>query len=1267
MAQLVFSAAGQTLGSSLLPNGISILGQQVSGAAIGQFVGSVAGAAVDSYLFAPRLEGPRVKDVHVTESREGASLPKVFGRIRVGGNVIWAAQFKEHKKKEGGGKGGPSQTTYSYSLSFAVGLCEGEISTVTRIWANGSEMDLSNVNWRVYKGSADQSPDALIESIEGIAPAYRGLAYIVFEDLPLDDYGMRMPQLSFEVVRPAARKSSDIPRLEDAVTSVNLIPGSGEFAYATQIVRRIIADGEETPENMHNGAGNSNFVASVDQLLDELPNVKHVNLIVGWFGSDLRCGECFVKPGVEISEKETSPLLWNVAGVERNVAYLISQDEEGRANYGGTPDDESVIQAISDLKSRGVAVTLYPFLFMDIPPDNGLADPYGADEQAVFPWRGRITCLPESDVTEAAGNEVDAFFGDVTAHDFQPNGYGGPDEWRYNRFILHYADLVQRAGGVHAFLIGAEMVGLSRIRSARGVYPAALHFKGLAAEVRSMLGNDCKISYAADWTEYGSYVPDDGKNDTDFPLDELWASPDIDFVGVDWYPPMSDWREIDGHADMEAGWRYLHDPQYLASNIEGGEGYDWYYAGDDDRANQVRTPINDGGYGEHWTYRQKDIRNWQANVHTPRQNGVKQSSPTAWVPASKPIRFVEFGCSAVDMGTNQPNVFYDPKSSENAFPHYSSGRRDDVIQRRALEAFCEYWKDDPLLDQHGISIWAWDARPFPAWPTRSDIWGDGDNWNYGHWLNGRVGLALLSDVITDLGKTVDIGIDTKALNGLVTGFVVDNPMSIRDAIEPLKLAYKIECVEDEDLLLFGNQNQSSLELDIETEVAENGRLNCDRKSMEASEKGVRLRYIDAEKNYLPSVALSMVQQNSDLRDVSLPLVLDDGQASGIADDLRQQAIILNESARFSLSLKQAELDCGDRVHLGEEQAIWRVDQRVEGQSIEYRVSRTNGQGLPSLAGTIPPKGDEPIYAGAPFIGVIDGPPLPDQENDTRPLIYGHSKPWGGQVDIQFGAAAELLSVRGSLIQPSVTGRLTSSLSSGSNGRWFNQSFDVKLDSGTLESASTLAVLNGQNALLVETEIGWELLQFRDAELIGEQLYRVGHLLRALQGTDKPATQGANIGSRVLLLDQDVARADLKENEVGLDLLWKARSVGSRIEATRSGEFVWQQRALKQWPPVHLHAEEKNGNIEISWIRRSRIGSDSWGEAEPEMETDESYQLSVFINGALVRQWETIYPHFTYDSSSIVEDLPNGGEIHIGVKQLGKKGLFGQEARTSVII
>jgi hypothetical protein len=66
---------------------------------------------------------------------------------------------------------------------------------------------------------------------------------------------------------------------------------------------------------------------------------------------------------------------------------------------------------------------------------------------------------------------------------------------------------------------------------------------------------------------------------------------------------------------------------------------------------------------------------------------VESRTPTAWAPQSKPVWFTELGCR----GTNQPNVFFDPKSSESFIPHFSRGWRDDTIQRAYLEATYLGW------------------------------------------------------------------------------------------------------------------------------------------------------------------------------------------------------------------------------------------------------------------------------------------------------------------------------------------------------------------------------------------------------------------------------------------------------------------------------------------------------------------------------------------------------------------------------------------------
>jgi hypothetical protein len=324
-------------------------------------------------------------------------------------------------------------------------------------------------------------------------------------------------------------------------------------------------------------------------------------------------------------------------------------------------------------------VTLYPFVMMDIAADNALADPWtGAAAQPAYPWRGRIVCDPapgqagSPDGTSVAGSQVDAFFS------------GGPDGWTYRNMILHYASLAVDAGGVDAFLIGSELTALTRVRSASGVYPAVNALATLAVDVKAVVGAGTIVTYGADWTEYGAHVVDAGANEVRFPLDALWSSPAIDAIGIDYYAPLADWRDGGGHRDAAlTDGPYRVD--YLSGNLAAGEAYDWFYADQAARDTQARTPITDA-LGKPWLFRQKDIWNFWSQPHYERVGGVELTSPTTWVPQSKPVWLTEIGCQAVNKGSNQPSVFPDPKSSESGLPHYSDGTRDDLIQRRYLEA-----------------------------------------------------------------------------------------------------------------------------------------------------------------------------------------------------------------------------------------------------------------------------------------------------------------------------------------------------------------------------------------------------------------------------------------------------------------------------------------------------------------------------------------------------------------------------------------------------
>jgi hypothetical protein len=176
---------------------------------VGGAVGAVLGQAIDQRIFAPKARhGPRLGDLAVQTSSYGSQLPKLFGTMRVAGTVIWATDLIETRTSSGGGKGRPKTIGYSYAANFAVALSSRPVGAVRRIWADGKLLRGAGGDFktgvgafRLYGGGEDQPVDPLIASAEGIGlcPAYRGIAYAVFEELQLEDYGNRIPSLTFEV------------------------------------------------------------------------------------------------------------------------------------------------------------------------------------------------------------------------------------------------------------------------------------------------------------------------------------------------------------------------------------------------------------------------------------------------------------------------------------------------------------------------------------------------------------------------------------------------------------------------------------------------------------------------------------------------------------------------------------------------------------------------------------------------------------------------------------------------------------------------------------------------------------------------------------------------------------------------------------------------------------------------------------------------------------------------------------------------------------
>ncbi|MGD9917899.1 MAG: glycoside hydrolase/phage tail family protein [Paenirhodobacter sp.] len=1304
MATILLSAAGAAIGGGF---GGTVLG--LSGAVIGRAVGATLGRAIDQRLLgvgSQKVETGRVERLRLTSASEGEAVGRLWGRVRVAGQVIWATRFFETKKKKKTGKGTPraTVTSYSYSVSLALALCEGEILRVGRIWADGVEIEPDSVNMRVYTGSESQLPDPKIEAVEGTgeAPAYRGIAYVVFEDLALEAYGNRVPQFSFEVERAAQGDLvEDYSDLTSAVQAVALIPGTGEYALATTAVYQVEASALEPVEvsglsgiaalvtqqqtgtlvNQNAPGGMTDFTLALKTLDEELPLCGAASLVVSWFGSDLRCGSCAVQPRVADTTVDGKNMRWQVSGATRDTVSEVPR-VEGNSVYGGTPADAAVIEAITALRAAGKAVTFYPFILMEQVAGNGLPDPYGRTEQPPLPWRGRITLSlapgqdGSPDGTAAAATQVAAFFGAAQPGDFTvADGlvtYSGPEEWSMRRFILHYAHLCALAGGVDAFCIGTEMVALNQIRGAGNSFPAVAAFRQLAAEVKAILGTGCKVGYAADWSEYAGYAP--GNGDRFFHLDPLWADENVDFIGIDNYMPLSDWR--DGEAHLDAGWGSIYDLDYLSANIEGGELYDWYYAAEEHRAAQIRTPITDGDHDEPWIWRVKDIRSFWENEHHERIGGVRSAGRTDWVPGSKPVWFTEFGCAAIDKGTNQPNKFLDPKSSESSLPYYSDGRRDEFMQMQYLRAMVRYWSDpahNPVSELYGAEmidmsrahVWAWDTRPYPAFPMLDEIWSDADNYARGHWISGRAASQPLAAVAQEICGAAGLeAIDVSGLYGLARGYALSGGETGRAALQALMLAYGFEVLEREGKLMFRMRDgRVDATLDLTQLAQAEGEAAVETtRAAEAEIAGrVRMTYVEAERDFETRAVEAVFpdEEGGAAAGSELALTLTRAEAQGIVERWLAEARVARDGAKFTLPPSLGYLGAGDVVALQTEEGMrrYRIDRIEEAEALSVEAVRVEPGVYVASDEAEERVVPRPFAAPVPVVPVfLDLPLMTGEEDPYAPHLAVTASPWPGTVAVYSSIEDAGYTLNSTLVGRAVIGVTKTPLVAAPTGLWDRgEPLRVRMTGGDLESASALRVLGGANLMAIGdgSSDNWELFQFAQATPVETGLWDLSLRLRGQLGTDALMPAVWPEGSTVVLIDEAPEQILMPASARGLARHYR---IGSALRSYDDPSYVHLTEAfsgvgLRPLSPCHLKLTTVPGAWGLSWMRRTRIDGDSWeGYDVPLGETEERYVVRVLEGTAVRREDYVTTPEWIYTAGQKSAD-GIAGDFAIWVAQV----------------
>ena len=155
-----------------------------------------------------------------------------------------------------------------------------------------------------------------------------------------------------------------------------------------------------------------------------------------------------------------------------------------------------------------------------------------------------------------------------------------------------------------------------------------------------------------------------------------------------------------------------------------------------------------------------------------------------------------------------------------------------------------------------------------------------------------------------------------------------------------------------------------------------------------------------------------------------------------------------------------------------------------------------------------------------------------------------------------GADPGSLTSRGDIPEPAVVGRLVGGLANGPLHRWDTvNTLEVRIEGRAPESLPMSAVLAGGNAVAVETVMGWEVIQFRTAEFVGAEVWKLSGLLRGQQGTEMAMKAGAEAGAIAVFLDAGLVRVSSPPAERGLPLIWRPAALGPARSSSRQQVFM----------------------------------------------------------------------------------------------------------------
>lgn len=1244
----------------------------VAGGIIGAFfgapqIGFALGSLLGGVLFPPKLPtnyGPRLNDKQIMSGAEGEPIPWGYGGFRIAGNVIWAMPMKEITTKTSqSAKGGPSQTsiTYTYVASFAVAFCEGP-ATITRIWAdskliydvtgkgavaigtgitNNGQAQTTRIAPLVYPGDALQMPDPSIQADKGIpnTPAFRGLCYVVFNEFPLADFGNRIPNIRAEV-----SSGTLLQYVKDTYPSVG-IPDQQDggvrtaepvYVNATQRLAYIFDQQGESVEVIDLNADATQpvnpWVATTamavgDQRLDSNGQVETVVSL----GGDHKTGgtaPTWTSGGFGVITIDHNVTWMNVGPGPNAVVVLrkgafnaalgTAQPDSLSFNrflpYAGGVDTAGYIWGTAVYSLAGqfhdYAIRFDPITFNLVSAIH-LGINSGSNS---LPANMNFVKIGDTDfvyfTNRSAGGDL--FIADVRQSNFkrigwEPAGYAfaGPglggwptvDPSTGDAYLIAWG----AAGQVH--ITDVEISGSNAIYTYSGLDHGNLPIVGQngVGEIIQFqfcgTGNNVTARMTAITSDFG------GGGTITVPLTTQIAGPTSD--------PASSGNSTGGAFTLT---RVTRDGAVQSFFYVGdstlGKGEACLFDTSDNSVIIFSGRDGGGTYGTDSTIWKVDSRTGNVLATTSGTTHFRNGDMIAHayngvVPSDGIIRVIDKSATAFNYFSASDLSLVKSVLLNNWFNLGSSFAPVDMSYDAATNSMI-------------LTGGAYTGLAFRVFLDRQ-----------------AVSAATLDTIVTDLLQRADVPagqIDVSDLAATTClGYCITRTSDAKSCIQPLCLAYFFDIVET-DFKLKGVRRGGAAVINVPEDdlglASDQYKLAETIAQEQDLPKTVSVQYYDPALNYQQAkqhhYRRGRVKKTKNQSVLQLPITLTADEAAQIAN--KYLSMVWGERNQYAKKLWRAAylvLDPTDVMQFTYEGLPFqaRISKETLGQNKVLEISGVSEDARQYLSTTsgataIGFQVGSIIIAGPTLTFLLDIPLL--QDTDASPsgnsgLYYAMSSPtpgWAGGIlksspdNIGYVALDTDLdeAVYGVVALP--TPAPFSPFS------WdFVTTITVRLAKGTLSSTTMLSVLNGANGFI----LGGEVMQFVTATLNVDGTYTLSGLLRGRRGTEFACKEHAGGETFISLNAATMHHVALPTNLVGLLRYYKGVTLGNLDTSVSPTQLTLSANDLKPYAPAQFTGSaDGSGNINMSWVRRTRVGG-AWLDGAgtvPLSEQAESYDLDI---------------------------------------------------------